>query len=57
MEVISGGGCSDSDNKVLAVVGAAVTIAGLFVSGPVGAALLGPTAIGVAVGGIRCAFF
>ncbi|HAK11102.1 MAG TPA: hypothetical protein DIW54_12460 [Chitinophagaceae bacterium] len=60
IEAISGGakkGCSDSDNKVLAVVGATVTVAGLFFGGPVGVAVLGPTALGVAIGGIRCAFF
>lgn len=60
MEEINGGlaeGCSDSDNKVLAVAGAVVTIGGLFLSGPIGAAIFGPTAVGVAIGGIRCAFF
>jgi hypothetical protein len=58
MEKIEGGKpCSDSDNKVLAVVGAVVTVAGFFATGPVGMAILGPTAIGTAIGGIRCAFF
>jgi hypothetical protein len=54
MEMLHGGGCSASQERTLAIVGSIATVAGFF--GPIGAIIAGPTALGVAVGSLWCAY-
>ena len=54
MEMLHGGGCSASQERTLAIVGSIATVAGFF--GPIGAIIDGPTALGVAVGSLWCAY-
>lgn len=54
MEVLNGGRCSSSTVKALAVIGMVATIGSFF--GPVGWIIAGPSAIGVGIGGLICAF-
>jgi len=54
MENVEGGTCSSGAEKFIAVTGTVATIAGFFV--PIGAIIAGPTALGMGIAGIVCAF-
>lgn len=52
--MIEGGGCSATANKYIASIGLAASIGSCF--GPIGLALCGPTALGMGIAGVICAF-
>lgn len=56
MEAVEGGkmSCSGYQNKVMAVAGAVTLLVGA--TGPIGAIIAGPTAVGVTVYSLVCAF-
>lgn len=48
------GGCSGNQEKAMAIIGLVAGIGASF--GPVGLAIAGPTAFGIAIGAVFCAF-
>jgi hypothetical protein len=51
---ISGGGCSTAANRVIATAGLVAGIASAF--GPIGLAIAGPTALGMGIASVVCAY-
>ena len=54
MEEIIGGGCSDTANRAIATIGFIAGVGSAF--GPIGLAIFGPTALGMSVAGLYCAY-
>ncbi|AZQ64757.1 MULTISPECIES: hypothetical protein [Flammeovirga] len=52
--VIIEGGCSSTTNKVIATAGLVAGVAAF--AGPVGALIAGPTAIGMGIASVYCAY-
>lgn len=53
MEDLDGGECSESDEQTIATIGAVASAASCF--GPIGLAIAGPTALGMAISFLVCA--
>lgn len=54
MEEVTGGGCSESANQFITTAGFIAGIGACF--GPVGLAICGPTALGMGIAGMVCAY-
>ncbi|MDX9880761.1 MAG: hypothetical protein RBS73_01770 [Prolixibacteraceae bacterium] len=54
MEEVNGGGCSKETEQVIATIGFIASVASAF--GPIGLAIAGPTALGMGIGSLVCAF-